>query len=92
MATKRITDADTLKSLVMWARRERIAVHTLTVGTIHMEFSDLQAAGPPPRVKSDDDAKATIYQRYGGALLEQTDDGGAFDEILEDDQDEMADA
>lgn len=87
------TDLKAIKDLVLWARRERIAVDALTVGTISMQFRDLALGGPATTQKSDAEAASTIYEKYGKALFEQADPAdGAFDSVLEEDAEEIADA
>lgn len=81
------TDAETLKDLVLWARANKLLVNEIQVGAIHIHYSDLGVnVGAALGEKTDEEAKRTIYERYGKALFDSSEEEeGAFDGITEDD-------
>lgn len=78
------TDLEAIQALILWARKERIVVHEVTVGTVKLVLgADLSLATSvtPPR---EDAAKHGAYERYGGELLAEVARG---EEAYEDDDD-----
>lgn len=66
-----ITDADQVKALLLWARRERIVVSQMTVGDVTVVVSDLALATAVVPPKSDEQQRQNLYERFGGELLAQ---------------------
>lgn len=67
-----------LQALILWARKNQIAWSSLTCGTLHIEGGDMKPEREAQRSKPQDAQPApTMYQRYGGALLEQDADAKA---------------
>lgn len=42
-------DFDRLKDLILWARKERVAIHTLRVGDLAIDLTDMELAFPGPK-------------------------------------------
>jgi hypothetical protein len=85
------TDADTAKDLILWARKERINISHITVGSISLVMVDnhalrelAQPTDPAP------DVRQGIYAQYGGGLLGGGDAApavGTVEPTIEDDDD-----
>ena len=89
------TDAREARELLLWARKEGIAVTTITVGTVQMDVSDLRLAtslGPKNISMDTESAAKNLYAEYGGGLLEaaekQAVDKGEESPDVEEDEDE----
>jgi len=70
--------------LLLWARRERVAIAELSVGNVRLSVVDLQLAGGPPRVPDRSDADS-LYRQYGGAVIDKVRREIADDDTFEDD-------
>lgn len=70
--TVRVTGDDArVRDMLLWARRERIVVNRIVVGDVQLDCNDLAlvAQYQPPR--SDEEAAANLYARYGGDALDE---------------------
>jgi len=72
-----ITDDSRIRDLLMWARKQRIVVSTISVGDVHMTVADLGMAGEKKTAKTDEERKANLYEQYGGKPLQ---DAAAIEE------------
>lgn len=72
MATSKpkATDADTAKDLILWARKERINISHITVGSISLVMVDNYALRElaQPR-QAEPQTPGGIYQQFGAAVL-----------------------
>lgn len=81
-------DLKTLQDLLMWARKERIALHQVQVGSIAIAGTDRKLESefvrPGP---ARDEAQEGIYQKMAGDLAAQMSNGHANDDtdVIEDD-------
>ena len=86
------TDAEQAKDLLLWARRQRIVVNEVHVGTVHLVVADLALATTVTPPKSEEAASRSLYARYGGDMLaevtKEDDDHATYvdedDEVHED--------
>lgn len=87
--TTRLSDADQAKELLMWARKQRIAVGEISVGTVRMVVADL-ALGDDGGKRTDEPAapRKTLYQEYGGDALEEAKGPGTVEPTEEDEDDD----
>lgn len=78
-----------VKELLLWARKERIAVGHVHVGDVEMTVSDLGigAGDPRPEIVK----RRNIIEEYGGSALEHAERlGSTVDPTVEDDDDDDA--
>lgn len=73
-----MTDVESLKDLVLWARDHNIRIHQATVGTVMVVFDDfeLQAKSADPKAKPIDMAMPSqedIAKRYAPGLVDLMD-------------------
>lgn len=77
------TDVAAWKELILWARRNGVLVHELTVGGVRGVITDAPRTQAPE--KTDKDLRESLYAQYGGQVLDQAimevdkdagDDGG----------------
>lgn len=86
---KPATDADTLKDLILWFRRERINASHITVGSISVVMVDNHSLRELAQPRETTPATpGGIYQQYGGAVLggpEAPTPSGGVEPTIEDD-------
>jgi len=69
MGARRKTDDERSKDLLLWARKQRIAVQRITVGDVSIDLVDYRLAeSEGPVVRSEREAKRTIYNEFAGPL------------------------
>lgn len=74
MATSKAkpTDAETLKDLILWARKERVNVSHITVGACSLVMVDNAALGYEMVRRgetADPQGPGGLYEQFGGALM-----------------------
>lgn len=68
----RIGDAETIRDLILWARKERINLSHVTVGQISLIMVDNAALGLELTRRGEETepkGPGGLYEQYGGALL-----------------------
>jgi hypothetical protein len=83
------TDEETVRSLLLWARDERIMIGELAVGTIRLTCSDLMLATREVRTgnrKSEKDYADSLYRQYGAKVIDKIEK--ELDVTYEDDDEE----
>jgi hypothetical protein len=84
-----LADANTVQELLMWARKQRIAIGEISVGSVRMVVADLALGDDGPK-RSDEPAhtRKTLYQEYGGDALEEAKATGTVEPTEEDEDDD----
>lgn len=80
-------DADEVKDLLLWARSESIVVGSITVGGVTMHLQDLRVMPPAPGVSKAELSSAgkSLYEQYGGKVLEDMEQHIEAAGVVEDD-------
>lgn len=68
----RATDDKRIQALLLWLRRERIAITSLQVGAVRIEgVADMALAesAPAEKPKGDVERRTSMWERYGGGAL-----------------------
>lgn len=63
------SDVTDWKALVIWARKNGVMIHELTVGSVRGVITDSAPTAQPVK-KTDQEARDGLYAHYGGELLE----------------------
>lgn len=86
----RTTDpAESAKALLLWARKERIAVSSIRVGDVELQLMDTALASTTPAPKSESELRQSLYERYGGEVLSAATKDDEDHASYEDDDDDV---
>lgn len=82
-------DIDDLKNLLLWARKNRFAMHTLRVGSAHAEgVMDLaMVERGEPKTPTRQDAQS-LYDEYAGGAIDEAIAKAETEPLIEEDEDE----
>ena len=84
--TRRKSDADQVRDLLTWARREKIALHDVTVGAVSVTVVADYNLKLPEAPKTADAPRLSMVQQFAGPLAASLQGGEAKNEPTEEDE------
>lgn len=81
------TDTEQVQALLTWARREKIALHDVTVGSVSVTVVADYNLRPPEAVRPATVPRRSMIEEFAGPLLPAMQGGEAKNEPTEEDED-----
>lgn len=81
-----MTTIEQLQDLLLWARKERIVLSSVTLGDVTVSVDRDYGLVPPSGPSSVPERKKSIFEQYAGALMHDEPAPGSLETIVEDDE------
>lgn len=83
------SETDALKEFILWARKHHISVAHVRIGEAEVSYADPAAMAPTePNLQPEAKPRQSIYQEFGGEMMQPAAPTTAQNEPTEEDEDE----
>ncbi len=83
------SETEALKEFILWARKNHIAVAHVRIGEAEVSYSDPAAMAPSePNLSPEAKPRQSIYQEFGGEMMQPATPATAQNEPTEEDEDD----